>query len=228
MWGSSVLDNTKSSRGFTIAELNVTLFVGSLILLVIFAIFTNYFALITRNNVYVEMTADSQNLLRSMVEELRYGAGVRQNNTIYDANAPSGGWNTSNSNFVIIIAVPAKNNTGDYIIDTATSSPYKNEYVYYKNNGVLYKRILANPDAVGNNIKTTCPTGHTTSTCPEDIKLVENINTVTFSLYDQDDEPTNDALLARSVNIHAYLSQSVFGVTVGADNNMRITLRNTL
>jgi hypothetical protein len=84
--------------------------------------FTNYLVLITRNGVMADMTTDSQNLLRATVEELRYGAGVRQTNTITDANAPSGGWNTSNSSFVIVIAMPAVDSGGDYIIDITTNS----------------------------------------------------------------------------------------------------------
>src|SRR4029453_11116135 len=88
------------------------------------AIITNYFVTITRNNLMIDMTVDSQNLLRSAVEELRYGAGVRDPNTISDPNGPGGGWNTSNANFVIIIAVPAVDSNRDYIIDSSTGSPY--------------------------------------------------------------------------------------------------------
>ena len=80
----------KNCQGFTMAELNVALVVGAIIMLAVSAIFSNYFVLITRNNLYVEMTADSQNLLRSMVEELRYGAGVRTINAIADPYMPAG------------------------------------------------------------------------------------------------------------------------------------------
>jgi hypothetical protein len=163
-----------------------------------------------------------------MVEELRYGAGVRQYNSIIDSNAPIGGWNTNNTSFVIIIAVPARNSSGDYIVDSDTGYPYKNEFVYYKDSGSLYKRILANTSATGNAVRTTCPIGSSTPTCPEDIKLVDNINSITFSLFDQDNISTTDALLARSINIHVYLSKDVYGKLVGADNNMRITLRNIM
>jgi hypothetical protein len=193
-------------------------------LIVIFAVFTNYFVLITQNNYTVAMTSDSQNLLRSMVEELRYGAGVRQSNSISDPNSPVGGWNTNNANFVIIIAMPVKDSNGDFIIDTNTGFPYQNEFVYYKNGNVLYKRILANTNASGNSLKTTCPVA--SSGCPGDIKLVENINTVSFVLYDQDNNTTINALLARSINIHVLMEKNIFGKTINTDDNMRITLRN--
>jgi hypothetical protein len=224
-----VLASIKNNRqGFTIAELNITLVVGALVLLAISAIFTNYFVLITRNNLYVEMTADSQNLLRSMVEELRYGAGVRQVNAIADPHMPTAGWNTNNDDFVIIIAVPVKDSDGNYIIDTDTGSAYKNEYVYFKDGINLYKRVLANPDAIGNTATTTCPLTQVSSSCPADVKLVEGIDAVVFQLFDQDNYPTTDPLLARSVNIFVSLQKDTFGTPIRADNNMRITLRNTI
>ncbi len=214
-------------KGFTLAELNVTLVVGTLVLLTVSAIFTNYFVLITRNNLYVEMTADSQNLLRSMVEELRYGAGIRQANTIADPNMPSG-WNTNNDEFVIVIAVPVKDTNNNYIIDTETGSAYKNEYVYYKSGGDLYKRVLADTNASGNAASTTCPPDQVSPTCSSDIKLVDGIDSVIFQLFDQDNAPTTDPLLARSINIFVSLARDTFGEPIRTDNNMRITLRNTI
>jgi hypothetical protein len=214
-------------KGFTIVELNVMLVVGALVLLTVGSIFTNYLVLITRNNLYVEMTADSQNLLRSMVEELRYGAGIRQANTIADPHMPAG-WNTNNDDFVIVIAVPVKDANNDYIIDTETGSAYKNEYVYYKNGGDLYKRVLADTNASGNNAVTTCPPDQVRPACPSDIKLVDGIDSVVFQLFDQDNIGTTDPLLARSINIYVALFRDTFGEPVRVDNNMRITLRNTI
>lgn len=219
----------KNCLGFTITELNITLIVGAIVLLTVSAVFTNYFTLITRNNLYVEMTADSQNLLRIMTEELRYGAGVRQTNSITDANMPAEGWNTNNDDFVIIIAVPAKDSDGDYIIDSSTGSAYKNEYVYFKEvDGFLYKRVLANPNASGNIATTTCPASQASATCPADIQLVEGVDTVVFQLFDQDDYSTTDPLLARSVHIFVSLERDTFGPAIRTDNNLRITLRNTI
>jgi Tfp pilus assembly major pilin PilA len=217
----------QNSRGFTLAELNIMMVVGALVILAVSAIFTNYFVLITRNNLYVEMTADSQNLLRSMVEELRFGAGIRQVNSLSDPNMPTGGWNTSNDNFVIIIAVPAKGVNGNFIINTATGSAYKNEYVYFKSGGDLYRRVLADTSASGNATTTTCPLSQVSSTCPADVKLVDGIDSVVFQLFDQDNYPTIDPLLARSINIFVSLQKDTFGIPIRVDNNMRITLRNT-
>jgi hypothetical protein len=198
----------------------------AILLVSVLAIFTNYFVVTTRTNTLIDMTTDSQSLLRTAVEELRYGAGVRQTNAITDANMPSG-WNTSVANFVIIIAVPAVDSDRNYIIDSLTGSPYMNELVYYKSGTILYKRILAHPDATGNSLTTSCPPASASSTCPSDRRMAENVNDMVFTLYDQDNATTADPLLARSVLITLSLQKDTFGEPLTYDNSIRITLRNT-
>lgn len=186
----------------------------------------NYFVLLTRNSVVADMTVDSQNLLRSTVEELRYGAGVRVTNSIPDVNAPSEGWNTNNDNFVIIIAVPATDSSNEYIINELTGAPFNNELVYFNQDGVLYKRTLAHQDAEGNRATTTCPTDSGDPECPNDVKLIDNTKTMEFTLYDQDDSITSDPLLARSIKINLVLERDTFGNPLMLENTIRVTLRN--
>ncbi len=218
-------DNTKNNAGFTIVELLISIALIGIIAVSLLAIITNYLVLITRNNILVDMTVDSQNLLRVTVEELRYGAGVRQTNAIADPSAPSG-WNTSNTNFVIIIAVPALDSARNYIIDTATGNPYNNELVYFKQGSVLYKRTLAHPDAAGNILKTSCPAASASPSCPADRVLNEATKDMAFTLYDQDDAVTTDALLARSIKIDLVLERDTFGDPLVLNNSIRTTLRN--
>lgn len=226
-------DNTKHpGNGFTIVELLVSISLISLISLSVLGVFTNYLVIITRNNVMVDMTIDSQNLLRSIVEELRYGSGVRQTNNIVDSYGPVGGWNTTNTNFVIIIAVPALNSNGDYIIDTNTGKPYNNELVYFKEENTLYKRTLAHPSATGNSLKTSCPAAQVSSSCPADRKLASNVKEITFLLYDQDNNYNQDinseadTLSARSIGITLLLERDTYGQPLSYVNSIRVTLRN--
>ncbi len=172
------------------------------------------------------MTIESQNLLRSTVEELRYGAGVRQSNTINDPNAPSEGWNTNNDEFVIVIAVPAKNSDNEFIIDPVTGQPYNNELVYFKDGGNLFKRTLANPSAENNSASTSCPTNIASTTCPADRLLAESVKDMVFSLFDQDNIPTTNPLLARSINITLKMERDTYGQPQSLDNSIRVTLRN--
>ena|GEM_PF-613968 len=215
-----------SQGGFTLPELIMSISLMAIISVSLLAMITNYFATMTRNNRLVDMTVNSQNLLRATVEELRYGAGVRQTNTVSDPNAPVGGWNTSNSAFVIIIAVPAVDSARNYIIDPLTGSPYNNELVYFKQGTVLYKRTLAHLGAVGNTLKTSCPEAIATPSCPADKKLIDDLNTMVFILYDQDDNVTTDPLLARSIKINLSMSHDTFGAPLTLDNSIQTTLRN--
>lgn len=221
---ASINDN---QQGYTIPELIVAISLFGIISVAFLGLMTNYFASITRNNMFIDMTTNSQNLLRSTVEELRYSAGVRQTNAISDPNGPPGGWNTSNAAFVIIIAKPAQNASGDFIIDTATGSPFNNELVYFKSGTDLYRRTLANSAATGNTAETTCPPPSASPGCPADTKLIEHMDDMVFTLYDQDDATTTNPLLARSVKINLSMERDTFGDPLTLQNSIRATLRNT-
>ncbi len=216
----------RNQRGYTLVELQIAIAITGILLISVFTIFTNYLVIITRSTISTDMTVDAQSLLRTLSEELRYGAGVRQSNTITDANGPGGGWNTSNTTFVVITAVPATDIYREYIIDSATGNPYFNELVYYRQGKTLYKRILANPNAAGNSTKTSCPPAIATSACPADKKLVENISTLSFNLYDQDNASITDPLMAQSIKINLTLSRDTFGAPLTLDASTRTTLRN--
>lgn len=224
-----MLDNIKNldSKGFNIIELNIAMTVSAVISVAFLTIFTAFLATTTRTNASIDMTAKSQVLLRSMVEELRYGAGVRDNNTIDDPNiggTPPGEWATSNANTVLITAVPAQNVAGDYIVNPDTGSPYFNEYVYYKIGTVLYKRTLAHPLAAGNTSKTSCPTA--SPSCPADRKLIDTLDNMTFVLYDQNNQVAVESVDARSIEINLFLKDKSYGQDLRFDNTVRITLRN--
>jgi prepilin-type N-terminal cleavage/methylation domain-containing protein len=221
-----VSDKTSANAGFTVVELIISISLMGIISVALLAATMNYFVLVSRNNLVTTMTVDSQNLLRNTVEALRYGAGVRQSNAIIDGNGPGGGWNTSNEDFVIIIAVPAIDVQREYIMNPLTGAPYNNELVYYNQDGSLYRRTLAHPDATGNTLRTTCPEGSATTDCPADTKLIGDARSMEFTLYDQDDLVTTDPLNARSVKIDLALERDTFGDPLVLENSIRVTLRN--
>ncbi|MBI2592111.1 prepilin-type N-terminal cleavage/methylation domain-containing protein [Candidatus Saccharibacteria bacterium] len=214
------------SKGFTVVELLVVVTVTSILALAFLDAITNFYSLITRNNAANDLTTSSQNLLRSTVEALRVGDGVRQTGLISDANAPAGGWSTSNSAFVIVIASPALDTSRNYVIDSDTGSPYMNELVYFKSGTSLMQRALANPNAAGNSLKTSCPAELATSNCPADKKLAEYVKNMIFTLYDQDNSQTNDPLAARSIKIDLAMEQDISGAPLTLNNSIRVTLRN--
>lgn len=220
-----------NSKGFSLVELNIAMAVSAVLSISFFVIFTSYLVTTTRTNASIQMTAESQTLLRSLVEEIRYGSGVRQINSIPDPNSPVAGWNTSNGNFVIITAVPAEKANHEYTQDPLTGSPYYNEYVYYKLNNILYKRTLANPSAIDNASQTSCSQTVSATACPagapKDRKLIETLEDMNFVLYNQDNGTTSDPLLARSIEINLTLGKKVFGNPLVYENSIRSTMRNT-
>lgn len=218
-------DNSKQG-GFTITELIIGVSVASILFLAFTAALTNYLVLITKNNASIDMAANSQNLLRSTVEALRVGDGVRQSNTITDPNEPVGGWNTSNTNFVIVIATPALDSAHNYILDPSTGSPYMNELVYYKSASTLMERTLANPGASGDTLVTSCPASLSSPSCPPDKTLADYVQSMVFTLYDQDDNLTTNPSLARSIKIDLAMQRTVFGSQISLNNDIRVTLRN--
>ena len=217
---------SKQERGFTIVELTIVISVTSIIAVVFLGVITNFFVTITRTNELSDMTVNSQNLLRTTVENIRFGNGVETTNTITDPNAPSGGWNTSNTSFVIVIPVPAVDNSKNWIIDPNTGSPYMNELVYYKSGTSLYERILANPNATGNSLNTSCPATAATTACRADPLLATYVSSMSFTLYDQDNAQTSDPTIARSVYITLTMQRNAPISPLSLSTNIRVTLRN--
>jgi prepilin-type N-terminal cleavage/methylation domain-containing protein len=216
----------RRQAGFTLVEIMIVVSVLALIAVVFLGMATSYFVVINRNNHLQEMTVGSQNLIRSTVESIRYGDGIRQTNQITDPNAPAGGWNTSNSSFVIIIPVPALASDRSYIIDPDTGSPYMNELVYYRNGSTLMKRTLANPDATGNNLHTSCPSSIASASCPADVTLAQYVKSMTFTLYDQNAVQTATPSLARSVKVTLAMQRNAPGSPLNLTTSIRVTLRN--
>ncbi|MBI2588958.1 hypothetical protein HYW35_02010 [Candidatus Saccharibacteria bacterium] len=214
------------TKGFTVVELIIVISVTSILTIAFLDAITNFYSIVTRNNAANDLTTSSQNLLRSTVETLRVGDGVRQTNSLNDINAPSGGWNTNNSNFVIVIATPALDTSRSYIIDSDTGSPYMNELVYFKSGTSLMQRALANPSAAGNSLKTSCPAELATSDCPADKQLAQYLKDMVFTLYDQDNVPTSAPLAARSIKIDLGMERDVSGAPLTLNNSIRVTLRN--
>ncbi len=212
--------------GFTLVEALVVVSVLAIVGVTFLGLAVNYFVVITRNQELAELTINSQNLLRTTVENIRFGNGVEQSNKNFDSNAPAGGWNTSVSSFVIVLPVPAVDASRNYIIDPLTGSPYMNELVYYKNGTTLMERTIANSSATGNRLETSCPPSIATSSCPSDKQLATFVNLMTFSMYDQNSASTTNPTLARSILITLNMQRNAPGQPLNLSTTTRVTLRN--
>ena len=219
------MDNNK---GFTITELLIATILGGMMAIILFSITIFLYGGVLRNEVRSELTVESQNILRGVVEDLRMSSGIKTTNSIPDANEPSGGWVTSNANTILIISYPALDTNNEFIVNTLTGEPYQNEYIYFAQETNLFKRILANPAAPGNSETTSCPKSLATLSCPEDRILSTNFKAMNFEFYDQDDIVTTDLLLARSIRLDIDMTRNVLGQDIDANNRIRVTMRNSL
>ncbi len=216
-----------NQAGVTIVELMVVVGIASVLLLSFMTVSVYMYGDTLRSSLYSQLATESQTILRSVVEELRQSSSIRTSNANPDANAPGGGWTTSNSSLILIISTPALDSSNNFIIDSDTGYPYQNEIVYFASGGTLYKRFLANAAATGNTRKTTCPQASSSSSCPPDIIMSTNFKTLSFIFYDQDDAVTTSIPNARSIKLFIQMQRKTFGKTLQFDNNIRITIRNT-
>lgn len=88
------------------------------------------------------------------------------------------------------------------------------------------QRALANTGAAGNSLKTSCPVALATVACPADKQLAEYVKNMVFTLYDQDNIPTNDPLAGRSIKIDLAMERDLSGSPLTLNSSIRVTLRN--
>lgn len=218
----------KNQHGFTIVEALIAVVVSAILVATLLTVTFSFYGNSVRSSTQARLAVESENILRSIVEELRISSGVRAANTISDPNAPSGGWTTSNASLVLIISTPVFDSSNNFVIDPATGDPYQNEIVYYAANNTLYKRYLANASAPGNMFKTSCPAALATATCPADVALSNHFKDMTFVFYDENNAVTNTLSAARSVKMTIDMEQNAFGNIITFTNNIRMTMRNKL
>ena len=228
-----MLDNfrTKNQTGFTIVELVISIVVIGVLAGVMITIFFLMYGNTIRSSYQARLAVESQNILRTIVEELRVSAGIRAT-SMPDSHVVGGGasWSTNNDNLVLIVATPAVNSANDLIFNESAGEFYMNETVYYAEGNVLYKRMLAAPGATDNKYKTSCPPSAATAACPSDVVLSQHFKDMRFNFFDQDNltlAQTIDSIpLARSIELNIDMERKVFGSPVTYNNKIRMTMRN--
>lgn len=215
-----------NQKGFTITELLISIAVGSVVSSILLFITFNYIGDVTRARMTAELAIESQQLLRSMVEDTRLAASLSSTNQNPDANQPDGGWLTNDPSNIIVIDVPVTDQDKNIIYNEDTSLPYTNEIVYFSNGSDMYRRVITDPNAVGNGLKTSCPPSLATEECPSDKLFTKYLTDLTFTFYDSAGATTADATQARSVQITVRVERKIFGKPVKFANTIKTTLRN--
>lgn len=224
-----MLGNIKKSldeRGVTLVELMVVISIASIVLVAVTSISIYIYGDTLRGSIRARLGGESQNILRSVTEELRQSSSIRTTNANPDANAPGGAWTTSNTNLILIISTPALDASNNFIMNNQTGFPYQNEIVYFVNDGTLYKRYIANQNAVGNKTRSSCPASKSSSICAADVVMTKYFKAMDFVLYDQNNDVTTNIPAARSILLKIDLERKISGQPVTFNNSIRITIRN--
>lgn len=216
---------TSSQSGFTLPELLVAMAVATLLASVVVSINISFLGSVMQSKITAEMAAESHFVLQTMIDDIRLSDHVAALTTITDANQ-TGGWATSDTNNILVLNSPVINASRDIVYDSDSGFPYSNELIYFISNRSLYKRTLKNESAAGNIAVTSCPAGAVTPSCPVDKQYTTYIDDLTFEFFDNDNNPTTDVSLARSVKIGLVMSRIAFGKTITLDNSIQTTLRN--
>lgn len=217
--------------GFTLTELVVVMVVGTMVATVVLSVNLFFFADVMKSSLETQLTLEAQNINNIVVEDLRLAESVLDTidtANLSDANEPSGGWNTSDPDHILIVSELAVDENGEFIEDTENGILFKNNVVYFAEGDILYKRILTdpNPEATSNVARQTCPKDLSTNSCPPDRLVSENFHDMSFNFFDLNGASTPIVEEARSINIVIDVERSAYGRTADAQNDIRVTLRN--
>lgn len=214
--------------GFTLVELIISCIMVSIMSMVLI----NFLGTWTQQNALttarVSLLNDAQVALDSIGENIRQSASADQNNRWLDPNSPGAPTNQqswqSNGTTLILATAAQDSNSNILFSDTANYTSWKNNYVYFVSNQVLYVRTLA-ANVSGNKAVTTCPASSATSSCPKDRALTSNATSFSVKYYNNDNQevtPTN----ARSIELSITLQTKKYNQPIQANYKTRMVFRN--
>lgn len=161
--------NNLKQTGFTITELVISIVITGILVLILGDFFTNNMLGLSRNENQLTNDHNTRLAAETVNRYIRQAQSVELTNSIADPNQPSG-W-TSGAN-TIVLSVPALDSSQNPIYtDTSHSSVYNNNIIFYIDNSIIYRRVLSNTNAPGNNSVTTCPPALASPGCPPDPKV---------------------------------------------------------
>jgi hypothetical protein len=190
--------------GFTLVELIVVMVISMLLTGILLTFMFHYWRYSYVLDYTEESFAERLNVNDFLRDSIGSAVGLINQNGLPDQNANAPDPNIpSNLYWKIIHAIPGTysvendgsavpliyyrrysfNNSNSYIMNGTV--PYEDEYVLYidsANKRVLL-RSIANPNAPGNRLKTTCPPEIASVDCPTDKILINNISSVALRYF---------------------------------------------
>lgn len=217
-----------SISGVTLVELLITISLISILSLVLMNFMVEWVKQYAITQTRANLLTTAQDSLDIVTDSIRLSAAADQNNRWQDPHAPSApsnqlSWQSNSTTLVLASAVEDTNGT-ILFSDPLNYTSHKNNQIFFVNNGVLYRRILAAP-VTGNSQKSTCPSASTTSECPADRKLAENVSAFSVNYLNAENQvvsPPN----ARSIELTLTLRKRQFNQDIESVDKTRMVFRN--
>tara|TARA_B100002049_G_C16021348_1_gene350380 strand:- start:363 stop:1040 length:678 start_codon:yes stop_codon:yes gene_type:complete len=214
--------------GMTLPELIVAISVTVVISTVIVNFMIDNIRTSSAQSARQSLLGSARITLDKVTNDIRHSAAADDNNRWNDPHSPGAPGNQlswqSNAN-TLVLATAAKNTSGDIIFDDPSNYiTAKNNYVYFVQNGILYKRIIASPVA-NNAAKTTCPEASSSPSCPKDTVVVRDVKSFSVAYINADNTSVTPSS-ARAVELTLTLEDKVFGESVNASYKTRMVFRN--
>ena len=189
----------KQESGFMVVELVIVMTLSIFFSILILGFALDYASSTTTLNSDSETMVTRQNAGDKLRDQLNRASGLIVQNSIADSNAhvhdssnPAGPyWQVihavpatislpSAGNFTPVLYGSAPSINSSYNRITNSGQPYYDEFILYLDGSTkqLLLRTLANPSAVGNRMKTTCPPAIATLTCPADTMIADAVSSV--------------------------------------------------
>lgn len=219
----------KLQDGFTLIEMLVATAITSLMIILIMTFLVNTLAQNATDTARADLLREAQLTLDVMSKDIRLSANVDSINRWEDSNSPNAvdtngfGWTSDDS--TLVLATAANDTDKNVLFSDATHYiTFKDNVIYYLDNGSIYKRTLAG-DIADNAAITTCPPESASSTCPADRKLVNNVSDFTVR-YLNGDGVEVDPDQARLIEAEINLAVTKYGEDITAQYKTRMVFRN--
>lgn len=215
-----------NQRGFSLAEMLITLVLVSLLSLTMANFIADWLRSSDLAQARTSLLSNAQEALDKVSYDIRMSGSADAHNRWPDANGPGGnqfGWQSDGD--TLVLARIATTNQNEVIFSDASQYiTEKDNIAYYVTDKKLYRRVIPADDA-GTAAVATCPPASATSSCPADSKVAEDVTGFGVTYYD-----ANDAVVApdeaRAVQLSMTITQVKGGEPVSATYTTRMVFRN--
>lgn len=237
-------DLQRKDEGFTLIEILIMSPIIMVTIVLLMSYMFNQYGQLTQQGALINLQTEAQNIVFSMQDDLLFARSFESdmNTNLTDAYKPTGGWKYNSTPPTLIIsdvALTTNRRSANRIpvyINTLGCTPqatleqndelFENT-VYFASGTNLYKRIITAPSTMSicgtPYQKQTCPSGHTSTTCPLDRQLTDKLSSFAITYYDTNNTVAATPEAAEKVKVDVTLKDRSFAEDIYASSS--VTLR---